>query len=69
MSDQRLIELETRIAFQEDTIQQLSDVIYRQQKQIDKLEQICKLLGERLQEMATGDFINPSPADEKPPHY
>ena len=67
MSDQRLIELETRIAFQEDTIQQLSDVIYRQQKQIDKLEQICKLLGERLQDMAAGDFINP--VDEKPPHY
>ena len=35
--DQRLDELETRIAFQDDTIQALNDVCTRQQDEIDRL--------------------------------
>ena len=67
MSDEKIIDIETRLAYQDDTIQQLNDVIYRQQQQIDKLEKTMQLLLERLQELmagSAGEVI-----DEKPPHY
>ena len=37
MNDDRLVEVETKLAYQEDTIQQLNEVICRQQDQIDAL--------------------------------
>ncbi len=65
--DQRLIDLETRIAFQEDSIQALSDEIYRQQKELDRLQQLCNLMLQQLQDANTGGPTGP--VDEKPPHY
>lgn len=65
--DQRLIDLETRIAFQEDSIQALSDEIYRQQKELDRLQQLCSIMLQRLQDVSTGGPTGP--VDEKPPHY
>lgn len=66
-TEQRLIDLETRVAFQEDAIQELSDVVYRQQQQLDRLEKINALMLQRLQDLPEG---NPgSVVDEKPPHY
>ena len=66
MDEQRLIELETRLSYQEATLRDLNDVITRQQQQIDRLEQLCRLLAERSarQEIAKG-----TPEDEVPPHY
>ena len=37
--EERLIELETRVAFQEKLIEELSDVLAKQQHQIDQMEQ------------------------------
>jgi SlyX protein len=68
MNDQRLIELETKLAFQEDTLQQLHSVICEQQKQIDRLELTCKLLKERLKEVETAGGNDPG-RQEIPPHY
>ena len=68
MTDNRITELETKIAYQEHTIQELNDVIYRQQLQIDKVEIMCQHLMDRIQalsESAGGD----QPANERPPHY
>lgn len=65
--DQRLIDLETRIAFQEDSIQALSDEIYRQQKELDRLQQLCNLMLQQLQDVNAGGPTGP--VDEKPPHY
>lgn len=64
----RLAELEVRIAFQEKTMQELSDVIARQQREIDRLVRELETL--RLQVRA----LAPSPVasrDEEtpPPHY
>lgn len=65
--EQRLTDLETRIAFQEDTIQTLSDELYRQQKELERLQQLCNLMLQQLQDLNSGDA--PGPIDEKPPHY
>ncbi len=68
MTDKRITELETKLAYQEHTIQELNDEIYRQQQQIDKVEIICKHLMDRLQTLSdTGS--SEQPANERPPHY
>lgn len=68
MSDERIIELESRIAFQEDSIQSLSQTLRDQQQVIDRMETSIEELRQRLK------AINLSPleseADEPPPpHY
>lgn len=69
MNEERLMEIETRIAFQEHTIKELSDVIYKQQQQIDRLSAICAALEKRSREFAESSLKISLPANEKPPHY
>ncbi|MBL4852521.1 MAG: SlyX family protein [Gammaproteobacteria bacterium] len=68
MNENRLIDIETRIAYQEDTIQQLNDVVTKQQRQIDRLEDLAKLLTQRYQSLQSTESNN-NIVDEKPPHY
>ena len=65
--DERLAELETRNAFQEDTIQSLSDLLHTQQQQLDRLQAHCDSLTQRYQELV--EELPDSPAHELPPHY
>lgn len=55
---ERLVELETRLAFQDQTIEELHEVIYRQQGQLDELaRELTRLktrLGEALPEGEAG---------------
>jgi SlyX protein len=61
------VELEIRIAHMDDTIDQLNDVIARQQLQIDKLERVVqKLLNEHIE---MKDQLAPEITDTPPPHY
>lgn len=68
MAEDRLIQIETKIAFQEEAMSKLSDVLRAQQQQIDQLEATCKLLVGRLSNL---EHASPAadPLDEKPPHY
>ncbi|MBV1874161.1 MAG: SlyX family protein [Gammaproteobacteria bacterium] len=66
--DTRLENLETKIAYQEDTIEALNEVVCRQQKKLDELETICKYLLNRAKSSHELDG-QPSNGDEKPPHY
>jgi len=68
MSEERMVNIEAKIAYQEHSLQELNDVIYRQQKQIDQLEQICQQLIERVKSLAETSLTG-TPEDEKPPHY
>jgi len=49
MSEERFANLETMVAFHEDTIQKLNDVIYEQQIKIDRLEERIQVLSQFLQ--------------------
>ena len=44
----RLTELETRLAFQDQTIEELHEVIYRQQGQLDELSRELTKVSNRL---------------------
>jgi uncharacterized coiled-coil protein SlyX len=64
----QITELEIKVAHLEQAINELSDVMYAQQGQIDGLDKLCTELGQRLQD--SGDStVNGNPGDEKPPHY
>lgn len=68
MTEQRLIDIETKIAHQEYLIEELNQVIYTQQKTIDRLEHTLTSLAKRFKEaMSTENEIRGP--DEKPPHY
>jgi len=68
MSEDQKERLETRLAYQERGQQELSDVVYRQELRIARLESALELLSERVAELA--EALPDSPADdERPPHY
>jgi SlyX protein len=63
---ERIDALESRLAYQDQTIEQLNETITAQWKQIDTLTRQLAALTERLQE---AEANVPSPANERPPHY
>jgi SlyX protein len=69
MSEERLVEIETKIAFQEQTIEDLNDVLYKQQQEIERLGSICDALVKRVKELSEFPSGIDAPANEKPPHY
>jgi SlyX protein len=62
----RIDVLETRLAFQDVTIETLNQTITEQWQQIDALTRQVAALNERLQE---AEAHAPRVADEPPPHY
>ena len=64
-TEQRMVELETKLAFLEANINELSDTLFAQQKQLASVE---KLLHE-LRDLALSGQGEQPQGDEKPPHY
>jgi len=64
-----MIEIETKIAYQEKTIKDLNSVICRQQEEIERLGSICNTLVRKMSEISGFGAGNALPANEKPPHY
>lgn len=67
MSESRLTELESRQAFQDDTLQALNDVVVQQQRQIERLQLQVEALAKRQQAMSVQFDIMDD--DAPPPHY
>ena len=69
----RIIELEMRVSFQEDTLTQLNDALISQQRQIDLLRAQLRELREELEariDAASNDAAEQrNPRHEIPPHY
>ncbi|KPK56175.1 MAG: SlyX family protein [Gammaproteobacteria bacterium] len=64
----RIEELETRLAFQDKSLQELGDSVYRQELQIERLEAAVRVLTERIADLAEA-MPESTPDDQKPPHY
>jgi SlyX protein len=62
----RIDALETRLTFQDETIETLNKTITAQWQQIDALTRQVANLGDRLREAETH---MPGAANERPPHY
>ena len=68
MTDERLIDIETKLAYQEDLIEELNKTIYQQQQRLDRLAGVCQSLAERIEALGAakdGGLLS----QEKPPHY
>ena len=68
MSEERFIDLETRLAHQDQLLSELNDVVTGQQARIMDLEELCKALLERVRSLGDGVPAG-DPVDERPPHY
>ena len=68
-NEERLIDLEIRIARQDDLVETLNTQAYRQQNKIDELEALCVALLGRMREFAASASERTGMTDEKPPHY
>ena len=67
MTDDRITNLEIKLSFTEDLIDQLNQTIYKQQQQIEFLYRELKSIKEQA---SSGDSAgNGSPKEEIPPHY
>jgi SlyX protein len=68
VDEQRLIEIETKLAHQEHLLSSLDDALSRQQAQLTRLEELCRSLLQRIQSLPEPSTEGPA-ADERPPHY
>lgn len=69
MSDIRLTEVESKLAFAEDLLDSLNQTVIQQQAQIDSLQQQLRLLNQRLRDLSQSSAPALSPGEEIPPHY
>jgi len=68
MTEERFIDLETRLAHQDQLLHELNDVVTAQQARLMALEELCRALIDRVR--AAGDDGDAGdPLDERPPHY
>ncbi len=68
MHSEMLEPIETRIAYLERANSELSEVVFRQQQQIDALQAQIRTLSERVA-AARAESVERPPEDERPPHY
>lgn len=63
----RIMELESRLAFQGDTVQALNDVLVEQQRVVERLQLQMSALLKRYEEMV-GQYQS-AEEEAPPPHY
>jgi SlyX protein len=66
--DQRIEQLEIKVAYLEEANAQLSDMVYRQRQELEALRVQLAGFMERV-EAAREQPTAYTPEDEKPPHY
>jgi SlyX protein len=70
MTDDRLVDIETKLAHQELVVEQLNEIVTEQQARIGRLEETCRSLAVRLQSVAQASSAGAGrPEDDVPPHY
>ena len=66
-TESRLNELEAKLSLADDLLDGLNRTVYRQQQQIDQLQQDIRMLRQQLQEITPA--VTGTPDNEVPPHY
>lgn len=63
----QLVELQSQLAFQEDTLGALDAVVTRQQRQIERLLALWEAQSLQLEQITSA--LEQDVADDPPPHY
>jgi len=66
--EERLIQLESKLAHQEYLLDVLNQTVYKQQIKLDELDALCVALAKCLVDI-NGRTTDALSANEKPPHY
>jgi SlyX protein len=69
MENERLDALEIKCAHLERSVQELSDVVYRQQQQLDRVLQRNQDLAAQIEALEAATDGPANPRAEIPPHY
>ena len=64
----KIIDLETRMAFLEDSVDALNKLVYQQSKQISQYHGALKNMTQHMKQVQS-DIEGFKPQDEVPPHY
>ena len=68
MSENRFVDIESKLAHQEHLLLELNEVITKQQEKIMRLESLCESIIERIRSIGEAGHGDPN-AEEVPPHY
>ena len=69
MSDNKLVELEEKISYLQNMLDELNMVIFRQGEKIEKLTNQIKETNEKLINQSESQSSKSEVVDDKPPHY
>jgi len=67
-AEEQIVELETKLSFQEHLIQELNEALTHQQQQLDILQHKLDTVREQMQ-AGLSDEIRPVSEEVPPPHY
>ena len=65
----RIIELESRVAFQEETLDQLNTVVSQQELEIEKLKRMIKIINQQVKSFSLDNNHSSPDQEPPPPHY
>lgn len=68
MDETTVERLELKLAFLERANAELSDVVYRQHKDLEALREGLRVVSEKLEARQSAEPVR-QPEDERPPHY
>ncbi|MBG14426.1 MAG: SlyX family protein [Alcanivorax sp.] len=68
MSDDRFLDIETKLAYQEDLVASLNQIVSAQQRKLDELEAAYRKLVDRVVEQSE-ELAALRIEDAPPPHY
>lgn len=69
MTEERLENIETKLSFQEDLVEELNKTVYQQQQKIERLEAMCQSLAQHVQSLSAARNDGGMLTNERPPHY
>lgn len=66
MSEERFINIETKLSHQEALTEELNAVLYQQQQALDQIQKTLAAFVKQYKEL---EKATQGPGDQKPPHY
>ena len=65
-NEDRFVDIEIKLAHQEDLVESLNQMVYQQSRRIDQLDAMVQQLAEHIRNNA---HSGPGTLNDKPPHY
>ncbi|ATQ73197.1 SlyX protein [Massilia violaceinigra] len=64
--EDRFVDIEIKLAHQEDLVESLNQMVYQQGRRIDQLDAMVAKLAEHIR---NNPQSGPNPVNDRPPHY